>query len=336
MSQKIVVVAPSNIALVKYWGKADPTHQWPDNDSLSLTLERCHTETTASLRLKHDKIVFDGETLSDLHPAAKRMIKLLDRIREKAGSELRFDISTKNSFPTGTGIASSASGFAALGLSALAAVAQSIDIDVLHQLVGGKSSLEQLIRMGSGSACRSLYGGLVQWNKGSSPTTQSIQQHHLAATESLRDIVVIINSSAKQHSSSHGHLLAPSSLFHQMRVAESSRRIERLLNVINAQDFACLADIIESEAMEMHASMQTCSTPIEYFGKKTAEFISSFRKARHAKQWPAAFTLDAGSNVHLICHCQCEDQIITWIKNFHDEHHFIKDKIGKGPEINFL
>jgi diphosphomevalonate decarboxylase len=336
VSQKVVVIAPSNIALVKYWGKADPKNQWPENDSLSLTLERCHTETTASLRLKHDNIIFDGELLSVRHPAASRMIKLLDRIRENAGEPLYFEISTKNSFPTGAGIASSASGFAALGLAAVGAVTQSIDIDVLHQWVGGKSSFEQLIRLGSGSACRSLYGGLVQWNKGSSPANQSVQQHDLAVTESLRDIVVIINSSAKKHSSSHGHSLAPSSLFHQMRVAESSRRIERLLNVINAQDFAALADIVESEAMEMHASMQTCSTPLEYFGKKTAEFISSFRKARHAKQWPAAFTLDAGSNVHLICHCHCEEQIITWIKNFHNEHRFITDKIGKGPKVNFL
>ena len=177
MEGKVFVAeAPSNIAFLKYWGKDDAKAQWPSNDSLSMTLSHCRTRTQSVLRKDFTDflISFDGQILKDGSKKDK-IQRYLSFLKDKFHFEGFLEVETENNFPTGSGVASSASGFAALTISSLAAWTGSQTFEDLNEKGFSLEKLAYLSRLGSGSSCRSFFGGYVVWEKGKSPENQEVK-----------------------------------------------------------------------------------------------------------------------------------------------------------------
>ena len=168
---------PSNIAFLKYWGKSDTEKQWPANSSLSMTLNTINTETRVTLSESSDYDVQLGDTVVTRDSSqGGKIFKHLDFLEKEFGFTHKLSIKTKNSFPTGCGIASSASGLGALTLACLSAWTQSTSFEELEKAGFPRNKLAELARLGSGSACRSLYGGYVTWYRGNDALQQRVEQ----------------------------------------------------------------------------------------------------------------------------------------------------------------
>jgi diphosphomevalonate decarboxylase len=291
-ARKATAVASPNIALIKYWGNRDPLLRLPSNDSVSFNLGELRTTTTVELdpSLAHDEVTIDGRAVGG--PAYERVVHHLDRIADSACPAQRSDghgrpyarVTSTNTFPMGVGIASSASGFAALTLAACAAL----------ELKRTEAELSSLARLGSGSACRSIPGGFVAWHDGYA--TSIAPPHHW----NLADAIAIINTEHKTVGSSEGHALAGTSPLQAARVAGAPRRLELCRMAIQQCDFAALAEVIELDALMMHAVTMTSQPSVIYWEPATLTIINVVRELR-AVGVPVAFTIDAGPNVHCIC-----------------------------------
>jgi len=336
LSPVFVASAPSNIALLKYWGKSDPARQWPANSSFSMTLDKARTTTRAQLA-QDDEIWFAGKQLPLSDPKASRIVKHLDLLRAHCGSRAKLSIATENTFPAGCGIASSASGFAALTLACLSALTGESVISDDPQRPDQMSELAQLAHMGSGSAGRSLWGGWVAWMRGTSPDSQSFvplaPAHHML----LQDLIVIFSSSEKTVSSSEGHKTASTSPLWAPRQAGLENRFSAMLAALKNIDLEKLGDLAEAEALEMHSVMLSSSPPACYLAPSTSDFLAWVRRARARGDLPAWFTLDAGPNVHLLCAPEDRDTVLAHIRReycgLHGELNILVDQTGLGPRL---
>ena len=282
--------AGANIALIKYWGARDAALNVPLNDSVSVTLDVTRTITTVTFSpaFSEDTLSIDGVPASEA--ARQRVSRHLDLLRARAGVAWRARVVSRNTFPMGVGIASSASAFAALTVAAARALG--LDMDARE--------LSRLARRGSGSAARSIYGGYVWWHAGRDDASSYAEQ--LAPPEhwALRDVIVIVEREEKAVSSAEGHRLAHTSPFLAARLDLVKANLPRVRQAILARDLATLGPIMEVDALAMHFVMMSSSPPLFYWAPATVEVI----KAVH--RWRAAglmvyFTIDAGPNVHLIC-----------------------------------
>jgi len=292
------VVAHANLAFVKYWGKRDSALNIPLNNSISMNLSAARTTTTVEFdaALEEDAVLLEGEPVSEAF--AVRVSRHLDRLRELAGSPVKARVETHNSFPASTGFASSASGFAALTLAASTAL--SLDLS--------ERQLSILARQGSGSACRSIPAGFVEWQAGT--TDGDSYAYAIASPEhwDIVDVAVLVTESAKQVPSSQGHLLALNSPFWEARQALLPERLERVRGAILQRDFHTFGCEIEAEAMSMHAIMLTSAyerddawhSGIYYISPDTLELLIAVQRWRD-EGLGVYFTLDAGPTVHLIC-----------------------------------
>lgn len=276
--------APSNIALLKYWGKQTGRVQMADNPSLSLTLGALRTSTVVS------KAEGPGAYPDE---RAKKFVNIL--LKATTGAAFPVHVKTENGFPSACGIASSASGFAAL-------------VEALADLLGLENSpleaddvafwKESWARLGSGSAIRSLYSGLVGWEG-----DRAVQiEDPLGWGARMRHMVVVFDAKEKEVSSSTGHRSAGTSLFHSTRVAGAPATLDRLKAAIKTESWPELSAIVEADATIMHAVMQTSSPAACYPTQATMEFIQYFVAARDKHGLRACWTLDAGPNPHLIMH----------------------------------
>ncbi|RIK34303.1 MAG: diphosphomevalonate decarboxylase, partial [Chloroflexi bacterium] len=192
--------AGSNIAFIKYWGVADASINLPLNNSISMTLADAYTTTTVEWvddsRWTTDEITLDDVRLDE--QAAQRLVRHLDRLRALAGINYRARVASRNNFPTASGIASSASGFAALTVAGCAALGLKLDA----------TRLSALARLGSGSASRSLFGGFVEWERGDDDATSIAKLLFPPGHWALYDLVVVASHAAKSVSSEGGHRLA--------------------------------------------------------------------------------------------------------------------------------
>ena len=288
--KKTTAKAPANIAFIKYWGKKNPKLRLPLSNSVSMNLSNVFTTTTVefSPQLKKDQIIMDKEHLSI--DEAERIIKHLDLIREKAKIPFKAKVKTKNNFPKGTGTSSSASGFAALTLAGCKAAGLNLN----------EKELSIIARLGSGSACRSIPDGFVEWQKGNSSKTSFAKTIYLTKYWQLADIVVIVSQEKKKISSSQGHAKAESSPFLNQRIENLPKKIKRLKLALKAKNFSTLGQIIEEEAINMHAVMMTSSPAIFYWLPKTLEIILAIKEWRD-QGLESYFTIDAGPIVHIIC-----------------------------------
>lgn len=283
--------ACSNIALIKYWGKADFDHNIPLNDSVSMTLSEAITTTTVEWdpELKQDEIYLGGERILD--DRGLRVSRYLDGIRD-AYYRMHARVASVNSFPAGTGIASSASGFAALATAAIAAFGEGLP---------DETEMTRWARRGSGSACRSIQAGYVEWTAGTDDASSTSEQLASPDHWDLRDFVVVLSRAPKAISSSEGHRIAVRHPFMGARQEQLAARMLALKGALARRDLATLGAIVEHEAMEVQAIMMSGEPSALYLQGETVRLIHLLRRWRDEDGVPVWFTLDAGPNLHVLC-----------------------------------
>ena len=328
MSQKATVVAPSNIALIKYWGTRDLERTLPFNPSLSITLRECATRTTVEtlagagtdeVRIKGE----DGELREASAAFSAGVTRHLDRLRSWAEVEDRFRVATVNTFPMGAGLASSASGFAALALATLAA---------LDRQVSPATSSSLARESGSGSAARSVMGGYVEW-PGTGDKDGSAEQIFSADHWDLRDVIAILDTTEKRVSSRAGHKLAATSPYFESRLEQLPGRLSSVRESIRDRDFARLAPVVEEEAIELHLIAMSSRPPIFYWQPGTLTVLEMARDLRQSGVEICA-TMDAGANVHLICTPTVEERVVASLQSLSTVETVIRDGVGPGPYID--
>ncbi len=251
-TQRATARAGSNIAFIKYWGVADPVLNLPLSNSISMTLADAYTTTSVEWDtrggLLNDEVTIDGIRLDARR--AERIARHLERMRVLASVSYRARVVSQNNFPMASGIASSASGFAALTVAGCTALGLELT----------PTQLSALARRGSGSASRSLFGGYVEWEKGRDDASSAARQIQPADHWDLQDIVAIVSAAEKAVSSESGHLLAVSSPFNMSRIDHIDALLTEVRSAIATRDIERLGVVIERDALAMHAVMMT-STP---------------------------------------------------------------------------
>ena len=332
--------APSNIALVKYWGKHG--EQLPRNPSLSFTLTQCVTTTSVNFSPKQGRemnfdFLFDKIKQPYFHP---KIEQFLDRIAPyfPVLAEHHLSISSHNSFPHSSGIASSASAMAALALCI-------VDFEKQHHPNWSEEALLQkasfLARLGSGSAARSIAGPMMVWGEstafiGSSDLYAIVPENEWHPIfQNFQDTVLIVDKGQKKVSSTLGHGIMNGHPFAVQRFEQANRNIAALKNALNTGDLHQFIDITEGEAMSLHALMMTSQPRFMLMQPQTLAIIQKIWDFRAESQLPLCFTLDAGANVHLLYPKQDCISVMDFIKNelcgFCQNGEYIEDQVGNGP-----
>ncbi|HIX70215.1 MAG TPA: diphosphomevalonate decarboxylase [Candidatus Enterococcus stercoravium] len=317
--------AYTNIALIKYWGKKDEELILPMNNSLSLTLDAFYTETTVSFdpALQADTFLLDGQLQNTA--ATAKISRFLDLLRELAGTKLRAAVTSENFVPTAAGLASSASGLAALAAAGNAALQLGLD----------DSQLSRLARRGSGSACRSIFGGFVEWEQGTDDLTSLA--HPLAANGFENDLAmlfVLINDKQKDVSSRDGmRRTVATSAFYPGWLASLPEDLAAIKQAIATQDFTALGRITEANGLKMHATTLAAVPPFTYWSPQSLLAMDLVRQLR-ATGTECYFTMDAGPNVKVLCRRQDEAAVQQAFSNS-----FSSDRLilaHAGPGISYL
>lgn len=290
MTKTATAIANPNIAFIKYWGNRDHALRIPANGSISMNLDGLETRTTVTFdpSLDTDALMLNRTPVTGA--GLERVAQMLDRVRIMAGIATFAQVVSENNFPTGSGIASSAAAFAALALASSAAAGLSLD----------EKALSILARTGSGSASRSIPGGFVEWLPGDSHETSYARTFAPLDHWPLADCVAVVSQAHKAVGSTGGHTLAASSPFQEVRVQDAPRRLEICRRAILERDFDTFAGIIELDSNMMHAVMQTSTPPLMYWQPATLAVMSAVQEWRK-NGFSAAYTIDAGPNVHVIC-----------------------------------
>ena len=281
--------ACANIALIKYWGNRDAALRIPENGSISMNLDGLETRTRVvfSPDLQADAFILNGKTVTG--PGLTRVRDFIDVVRGLAQMSTRARVVSTNNFPTGAGIASSASAFAALALAADAALGLNLS----------ERELSRLARRGSGSACRSVPGGFVEWQAGETDAASYAFSIAPASTWDLVDCIAIADAAHKPTGSTEGHALAGTSPLQAARVADTPRRLSLCREAILHQDFDGLARVVEQDCNLMHAVMQTSVPSLLYWQPATLAVMLAAQDLR-SHGTPACYTIDAGANVHVL------------------------------------
>ncbi len=331
---KTTVVAPANIAFIKYWGARDLERALPFNRSISMTLERCTSICTAEVIAEEKDQVWLAETDGGFRPPEpefdQRVRYHLDRMREWAKTDARFWVATRNSFPSAAGLASSASGFAALTIAAAGALGkESTPVEELSRLA--RSS-------GSGSAARSLYGGFVEWpgqDIDLSGDKADAQSYALQLADAdywdLRDVIAVVEIGPKAVSSIDGHRLALTSPYFERRQELIPERLRLVREAIEDRDLDRLGPILEEEAVDLHLIAMSSRPPIHYWSPGTLAVLRAVRELRQ-EGLSAWATLDAGANVHVICDPDSEPDVVDRLENLQAVGFLIRDGVGSGPD----
>ena len=287
---RATAVAHPNIAFIKYWGHADAVLHLPANASIAMNLDGLNTVTTVvfSGALAEDEVTIHGIPANS--PAVRRVSDHLDRVRTLAESRLRAQVVSRNSFPTGAGLASSAAAFAALTLAATAAL----------DLALSETELSALARLGSGSACRSVPTGYVEWTVEADGKTSSARSIAPPEHWALCDCIAIVSARHKEVSSVEGHAGAPSSPLHRARVENAAAQVAVCRRAILARDLATLGEAMEADAVAMHAVAMTSRPPVYYWTPDTLRIMRAVVAWRR-EGVPVYYTIDAGPNVHCLC-----------------------------------
>jgi diphosphomevalonate decarboxylase len=336
--------APSNIALVKYWGKKD--NQIPANPSVSFTLNNCKTITALAFAKKENDenfsfdLLFEGKPKEDFKP---KIQKFLERILVYLPflKEYHFTIDTQNTFPHSSGIASSASGMAALAMN-LMSLEKALNPNMTEDYFYQKASF--LARLGSGSACRSVKGNVVVWGdhaniKGSSDLfgVEFPNRVH-SIFKNYQDTILLVDKGEKQVSSTVGHDLMHNHPFAERRFTQAHENLQTLISVFESGNLEQFIAIVESEALTLHAMMMTSMPYFILMKPKTLEIINAIWKYRKETQIPVCFTLDAGANVHVLYPNTVKDEVLQFIKSelidYCQNGQYICDEIGSGSIHN--
>lgn len=284
--------APVNIALAKYWGKRDVSLNLPINSSLSISLPGLGTETTLSvIAANQPSISLNHQKLDNDHPFAKRVSDYLAYFNPLLPENTTFEVNTENSVPTGAGLASSASGYAALVLA----------LNDLFQWQLPPTQLSLLARLGSGSASRSLFNGFAIWHKGEREDgLDSFAEPIETLWPDLRVGLIKVDISEKAVGSTAGmQRTVETCELYQAWPAQAEKDVKTLQSAIEAKDFTLLGETAEHNALSMHATMMATWPPIVYWQPNSVEAMQTVWQLR--KQGTEVyFTMDAGPNLKLL------------------------------------
>lgn len=343
--------SPSNIALIKYWGKKE--HQIPENPSISFTLKNCKTITTLSFNKRNlsttqkmasefsFEVFLDGEKKDSFKPKIETFFQRVQKYLPFL-KDYHFKIETKNTFPHSSGIASSASGMSALALC-LVSIEKKINViqsesEESQEYFKQKASF--LARLGSGSACRSIEGDLIVWGKndivkGSSDlfgVKYPYEVHDVF--KGYQDTILLVDKGEKQVSSTIGHNLMHGHPYAQNRFKQAHDNLRDLKLILKQGDLEKFIEMVESEALTLHAMMMTSMPYFILMKPNTLKIINKIWSFRRKTNLPICFTLDAGANVHVLYPKRNAEKILDFIKNelvaFCQNEQFICDEIGFG------
>lgn len=315
--------AHSNIALIKYWGKRDAALNIPAVGSISLTLDALYTDTRVTFRadLSQDELWLDGRQ-DTAGRATARVSGLLDLVRQQAGTDVRALVESGNNFPTGAGLASSASGFAALAVAASAAAG----------VAPNDRDLSILARRGSGSAARSIFGGFTEMHVGERPDgSDSFAEPLLAGEEwPLSVVVAITERAAKKVGSTTGMTAtASSSPFYAAWVDAAEHDLADMRHAIDARNFVRLGELAEHSCLKLHSLMLSTRPALIYWNAATMAAIHAVRMLR-AGGVPVYFTIDAGPQVKAICLPEHAGTVATALDRVHGIHETRTSSLGPG------
>jgi diphosphomevalonate decarboxylase len=331
--------APSNIALVKYWGKKE--NQIPANPSISFTLNNCKTITKLEVVKKSETndfsfdLLFEGKPKEDFKP---KIQKFFERIEKYCPflKEYHFKIDTQNTFPHSSGIASSASGMAALAMNIMS-LEKAINPTISDDYFYSKASF--LARLGSGSACRSIKGEVVVWGNhteinGSSDLFgvefSGIHQNF----KNYQDTILLVDKGEKQVSSTVGHDLMHNHPYAERRFTQAHENLYQIKAILSSGNVEEFIKIVESEALTLHAMMMTSMPYFILMKPNTLEIINKIWKFRNETQIPVCFTLDAGANVHVLYPENVKENVLQFIQDelvgYCQNGQYICDQIGYG------
>jgi diphosphomevalonate decarboxylase len=333
--------SPSNIALIKYWGKTEP--QVPKNASLSFTLSNCHTTTRLDYRLKERlssgydfKVFFEGDENQEFKPKINHFFERIEPYVPFI-TAYEFEIHTQNSFPHSSGIASSASGMSALALC-LMSIEKKITPEISADHFLKKASF--LARLGSGSAARSIEGPLVVWGthpqiKGSNNEygIKYPYEYH-PVFKSFQDTILLVDRGVKQVSSTVGHNLMKGHPYAEARFNQAREHMTRLITVLKEGDLNAFIEIVEREALSLHAMMMSSDPYFILMKPNTLEIIERIWDFRKKTKTQLCFTLDAGANVHVLYPEKNKVIVNSFITKelipFCEKEQYIFDKAGNG------
>ena len=335
--------SPSNIALVKYWGKHG--RQLPRNASVSLTLDGAATDTTlhyaarqyADERPIDLELTFEGKSEDNF---ARKTLDYFASLLEVYPflRQLSFRVETSNSFPHSAGIASSAS-----GMSALALCLVSLEERLFEPLADRDTLLRKasyLARLGSGSACRSVYPRAAVWGK-SDAVDGSSDEFALPVDLSdtfagYHDDILLISRSPKAVSSRAGHGLMEGNPYATARYQQADRRLVEMTRVLRSSDTEKFGQLLESEALTLHALMMSSMPSYTLLEPNTLEVINRIYEFRRETHTPVYFTLDAGPNIHLLYPDSVADTTKHFIRErllpYCDDGRYLADRVGDGPQ----
>jgi diphosphomevalonate decarboxylase len=333
--------SPSNIALIKYWGKHEL--QLPRNPSLSFTLSACHTDMTMMVTpAEHGSlsVLFEGNPKPSFESKIKSFFSRIDTyfpwLRNAA-----MVIDSFNTFPHGAGIASSAS-----SMSAMALCIKDIDDQMQHRTLRDAawwSQVSEMARLGSGSASRSVFPIAALW--GVSEGIPSSSDHFAIPWQkevdplysTFEDTILIVKDDEKTVSSTVGHQLMELHPYAVARYTTAKENLSRLIMTMKSPDLVDhFITICESEALHLHALMMSGPNPFVLVEPATISIIKEVWRFRKETGVPVCFTLDAGPNVHLLYPAVHKSEIMNWVKSsllqYCAKQEFIEDRVGKGPE----
>ncbi len=334
--------SPSNIALVKYWGKYG--EQLPMNPSISFTLKNCNTRTSLSYEKKDSEgfefeVYLDGKRENGFEPKIQQFFERVE-IYLPFLKDYKFKIETSNSFPHSSGIASSAS-----GMSALALCLMEIELRLRSATDRSLSEAEMekasfLSRLGSGSACRSIEGPIIVWGEhpeiGDSSNLFGTKYTHEVHPNfhNYQDTILLVDKGEKQVSSTLGHNLMIDHPFAEQRFQQAKDNLSKMIPVLRNGDLPEFIKIVESEALSLHAMMLTSMPYFILMKPNTLEIINRIWQFREETKSNVCFTLDAGANVHVLYPETEKLEVLNFIKNelsqFCKNGEFIVDEVGMG------
>jgi len=340
--------SPSNIALIKYWGKFG--RQLPLNPSISFTLSQAYTQTIIEYKKKKEsdkKIKIDFYFEGKLKPSfARRINKYFKSLLDIFPfiTQLKFEINSDNSFPHSSGIASSASSMSSLALCLCSIERDIFKTDLTEEEFFRKASY--VARLGSGSACRSIYPKAAIWGE-MDEMDNSSDFYSTPISPCLHDVfrkfhddILIVSKRAKSISSSEGHSIMSNHRFKDGRILQANKRLHFLLKALKNGDLDTFGEIVENEAYTLHGLMMSSEPAYILMEPNTVQITKKVREFRQNTKTPVYFSLDAGPNVHLLypdfAAKTVEEFIDSQLVKYCKDKEYIKDYMGSGPkELDF-
>jgi len=333
---------PSNIALVKYWGKHG--EQLPRNPSLSFTLRQACTEMSLDYE-PTGQIGFSVDFQFEGQPNEKfkqKIVKFLESVQDRLPflNGLHLTLASRNTFPHSAGIASSASSMGALALCLGSLERVISDVPIPANLFFQKAS--HLARLASGSACRSIYGGVTVWGGSAAVPSASDDFAVPLASDQIhpvfqqyRDSILLVSAAEKAVSSRAGHALMNGHPYAEVRYTQARTHLAQLVEVMRTGDLPAFVTLVENEALTLHGLMMNSNPSFILLHPNTLTLIASIRAYRLATGIPLCFTLDAGPNVHLLYPAADAPAVESFIAEelapLCENGRYIHDQVGDGP-----